>query len=258
MNLPFRIPSMKQVAIWLFLISAGAFVIGGMITFLDGGSYHPSTGATAIPVNISSENVSNGLITLEMDSGTVNILPGDDSGLITGAVLTSNAPHGPKKSMEIVHETAIVTFSQESSFMYDPFGEEDSWNLLLHPDIPVSLSIHTGAGNVSVDAGSIPLSSLDIETGAGDIQVNLTGWKARHLAVAVEQGLGSISILLPQNATIHADIENGLGSRVISGLEGADGHYVRNRSGPDNPVISLSVMQGVGDLLIQADPKVAS
>ncbi len=258
MNLSSRIPSMKQVTIWLFLISVAAFTAGGAVTYLDGGSYHPSATEMVIPLNISSDNVSDAVINLEVDSGTVIVSSGNDPGLITGTITTGSTHHGPKQSFDLVNETAVVTLTQESSFLYDPLEKEDTWDLSLHPDIPASLSVISGAGNVSVDAGRIPLSSLGIETGAGDISVNLTGWKGRHLGVSVEQGLGSITLLLPENATIHADIENGLGSRVISGLEGSDGHYIRHITGPDIPVISVSVMQGVGDLMIQTASQVPS
>ena len=251
MNSHIRLPSLKHVIIWLFAISVISFVIGGVITVFDGGKYTGTAGEKEVIVNISPQDARHSLISLEIESGEVNITAGDGRALVSGLIRSKYGNEGPIQSYSLVNGTGTLTITQESSMFFDPLEKEDAWDLSIHPDIPVALSIASGTGNISLDTGSAALSGIDLNAGAGNIMVDLSEWNGTHLPVSIQSGLGSILILLPESATIGADTENGLGSRAISGLDGTQGHYYRTSSVSGAPVISLAISQGLGDLTLK-------
>jgi hypothetical protein len=255
MNIHIRPPPLKQILVWLFIISIISFAIGGAITYLDGGKSTITARERVIPVNIFTQEAQSAQISFEIDSGAVNITAGDTNALVSGKIRSKNAHDGPHQSYTVVNGTGILSLTQESSFFFDPLEKEDTWDLSLHPDIPVALSIESGAGNISVKTGSLPLTSLTIDAGAGDILVDLSRWKGIHLPVAIQEGLGTLILLLPEKATIGADIDNGLGTRTITGLEGGDGHYFHTSSLVQAPVLSVSINQGLGDLTMRVLPE---
>ena len=250
-----RLPSLNQFIIWLFALSVISFTLGGVITTLYGGNYTDTAREKQIPVTILRQDAQNALISLEIEGGTVNVTSGDQKALLSGVIRSKNAHEGPFQSYMETNGTGMLTIRQETSMFFDPLEKEDIWDLTVCPDIPVALSVVSGTGDVSIDAGSASLTGLNIKTGTGDITLNLTGWNENHLPVTIEAGLGDILILLPKTATIGASTEHGLGSRTITGFEGADGRYYHTSPIPGASMISLSINQGLGDLTMKVLPE---
>lgn len=244
-----RLPSLAQIIGWLTVITICAFAIGGSIDLLDGGKYRASQGTSLIPVNISANNLSNAEIVLEMDSGSITVGTGTSGYLLNGTLSSPQTQGKPEIASSVIRQTGYVRLKQEPFSLPDTFSREDTWDISLDTSIPAALAIMNGAGNVSIRPGSVPLNGLTVEMGSGDLLIDLTQWNASHLPITITGGLGSINITLPANTSIAAKVETGIGSRTISGLQGAGGSYYAT-GGNHSPVISLSVTQGIGDLSI--------
>lgn len=55
---------------------------------------------------------------------------------------------------------------------------KNTWDIELNEDIPMDLSIETGASTAELDLRGLQLENLDIETGVSDLLVDLSGdWK---------------------------------------------------------------------------------
>ncbi len=249
-NTGVRLPSLRQVMIWLFTITVISFAIGGSIDMIDGGKYGNKTPDEESPLDVPSDNLTNAIVSLEMDTGNIILTQGDSEHLINGTICGPRLKEKPHQDFWVSEKTGHLSLKQEPYSLSHTFSHYENWSLSLNPEIPVALSVISGAGNINITPGEVKLSGLTVEMGTGDLDIDLSGWKGGHLPVLISGGLGSMSIILPNNTSIASSIETGIGSRTISGLEGGDGIYYLSMQNPHASVISLSVAQGVGDLTI--------
>ena len=252
-NSGFRLPSLKQIIIWLVIITFISFFIGGVITFIDGGKYKATGKEITTNADVPSGNITHAMISLEMDTGNINLFSETSGSLLTGVISGKNAKTGPEQTFTSSNGAGYLKIKQETGRFMDPFMREDTWNLSINPDIPISLSVTSGAGNVNINPGKANLTDLAIHLGTGDISVDLSEWKGTHLPALITGGMGSMTIILPSNTSIATNLETGIGSRTILGLEGGDGVYYRTVPDHQAPVISLSVNQGIGDLTMRVE-----
>jgi len=253
MTLPTWVPSLREVIIWLFIISMVSFAIGGVITVMDGGKYKGNVTTLTVPILIPGTSISHSQVSLILEQGVLNISAGSGDTLINGTIKSKNAIIGPVNTYSTNNQTGILKIRQESTEFFDPREIEDTWDLTLHPDIPVDLSIECNAGELNINPGSCNLTSLFITCGTGDVFINLSAWNGSHLPASISLGIGSISVLVPEDASIAADTKTGVGSRTIEGLTGSEGVYFYTGSNSESSVISLSITQGVGDLTLKRD-----
>lgn len=246
-----RFPPIRQIIIWLFIISVISFTIGAIITAIEGNSYKSQYQSTVTPVEIESGKIEHAIVTLEMDSGSINLSDNNTTNLITGNISGQHAQKGPDISYTSTDKVGHLKIKQESSMYLDPLSKSDTWNLTLGQTVPTSLSIIMNTGDLQIQPGNANLTDLSIIQGTGDLILDLSGWSGTHLMGSVEEGIGSMTILLPADASIATHVENGIGSRSILGLDGEKGTYSHTVQDQHAPVISLSVNQGIGDLTMK-------
>lgn len=245
------LPSLNAVIIWLIVITALSFGVGWVITLIDGEHHGGTSYEKHIPLQISADDIEQSTLLLVMESGTLSLSPGTPGTLISGDIVTTQNRNVPVQTHEIKNKTSVFSMTQQKPGLGNIFGADDQWNIAMDPSIPASLDVRSGAGDISIHPGSLPLTFLNIRSGAGDITVDLSRCKVRHLPITVAAGLGDTTILLPGNATIAADTELGLGNALVSGLEGGEGKYYYGSPSPEDPVFSLSVKAGIGDLIVR-------
>ncbi|HWQ66882.1 MAG TPA: toast rack family protein [Methanospirillum sp.] len=245
------LPSLKTVIMWLFVLTVLFFGIGWGITLIDSDQHTRTSYEKHIPLRVSADGIEQSALSLIIESGTLNLSCGIPGDLISGDIQTSVNRNGPVQAHEIKNGSSIFSLTQEKPGVGNLFVDDDRWNLGIDPTIPVSLDIRSGTGDVRIDSGPLNLTFLGVRSGAGDVFIDLTRCHARHLPVTIEAGLGDTILLLPEHSTIAADTEVGLGDAEVSGLEGSDGKYYYGSQSPDDPVISLSVKSGIGDLSIR-------
>jgi hypothetical protein len=245
-----NLPSLHQVIGWLVLITCISFGIGGIIATLDIGHYSEKSVENVTPVSISLHGAEKYLVALEMEQGSVHLSPGNSNELIRGTLKSRYSRSGPDLSYSCSGRTGFLSIRQAPSRFYEIIDKEDTWNLSLPTGRCVDLTVKCGVGDLTIDAGSLNLSSLQVDSGTGDVFIDLSSFTGKHLPVSVNAGVGGVKILLPPDSAVGAEIENGLGTRTISGLEGSDGRYYWTPDSSVGPVISLSVKQGIGDLTL--------
>jgi hypothetical protein len=246
-----RLPVLRQVIIWLVIITVLSFSIGTAISILEKGSYRPGEQETVTPVQIAPGDIAHASITLKMDSGRINISTRAENNLVSGVIKGRNAQNGPGLSYTSMGKVGYLNVTQESTLWFDPISKEDCWNLSLGEDVPTSLNIQIGSGDLVLRPGKTNLTDLSVNQGTGDITIDLSEWRGAHLLSSIEGGVGRISIILPPETSIASRVEAGIGSRTISGLEGEEGIYYHLVPEKQVPVISLSVNQGIGDFTMK-------
>ncbi len=86
----------------------------------------------------------------------------------------------PKVSYDLHGQTGEVVIEHKGSTKFGISNVKNEWNITLNEDIPMNLSVETGASMANLDLQGLKLEKLDIETGVGDLAVNLGGdWKKK-------------------------------------------------------------------------------
>lgn len=144
------------------------------------------------------------------------------------------------------------------------------WDLRLNDDVPMDLSVETGAGvstlnlgglhlnslavtsgagDVTLDlSGSSFLSSLDIEAGVGQLSLDLSGeWQA-DLEANIQAGLGQVGLLLPNTVCVRVGIDSGIANVNAAGFSMQGGSYVNAACGESDITLRIDIDAGVGNI----------
>jgi hypothetical protein len=128
----------------------------------------------------------------------------------------------------------------------------NEWTVQLADDVPIDLSISTGAGNAELDLGSLDLTRLNIETGAGVTNVNLYGVWQHDLEVSIEGGVGELTVDLPSEMGVRVDMDTALVSVTANGLTKDENGYVNKAFGTAPYTLTLKLQAGVGSVVLVA------
>lgn len=133
-----------------------------------------------------------------------------------------------------------------------PLGGQliNEWSIQLANDIPIDLSILTGAGNADLDLGALDLTNLDIQTGAGVTNVNLDGSWTHDLAVSIMGGVGELTVTLPAEMGVRVDMETALVSVSANGLIKEENGYINKAFGTTPYTLTLTLQAGVGSVVL--------
>ncbi len=133
-----------------------------------------------------------------------------------------------------------------------PGGEYD-WDIRLNDDRPIDLAAKLGAGEATMDLGTLNLRGLDISQGVGELKVDLRGKPKRSYDVRISGGVGEATVYLPKSVAIVATAKGGIGDLNVDGLEKRGGYWY-NAGHEDDPVrIRVDVKGGVGEIHIIAE-----
>jgi|SRR5690554_2412379 len=83
------------------------------------------------------------------------------------------------------------------------------WALNLHPDLPWTLSIKTGAVKSRLNLTGIKLDGLNLASGAGDIEITLSD-NGAYVPVKIEAGASNIKVRIPKNAGVQVRLRGAL------------------------------------------------
>lgn len=131
-------------------------------------------------------------------------------------------------------------------------GLINEWTIQLANDIPIDLSVRTGAGNAELNLGDLDLTGLNIETGAGVTTVNLDGSWSHDLAVSIMGGVGELTVNLPAEMGVHVEMETALVNVSTNGLTKDENSYVNQAFGTAPYTLTLELQAGFGSVVLVA------
>jgi hypothetical protein len=131
-------------------------------------------------------------------------------------------------------------------------GLVNEWTVQLADDLPMNLTILTGAGNAELDLGALDMTSLNIQTGAGVTTVNLDGAWQHDLDVSIEGGVGELTVNLPAEMGVRVDMDTALVSVTTNGLTKNENGYVNTSFGTAPYTLTLKLQAGVGSVVLAA------
>ncbi|QDQ02716.1 hypothetical protein FOH38_20940 [Lysinibacillus fusiformis] len=160
----------------------------------------------------------------------------------------------PKVSYELHGQTGEVTIEHKGSTKFGISNIKNEWNIELNDDIPMNLSVETGASMANLDLQGLNLEKLDIETGVGELSVNLGGdWK-KSFETNIETGVGQTTVILPSKVGVKLTTEKGIGSSNVEGfISKGKGIYVNDAYENADIVLEVISEMGVGEVTFKLD-----
>jgi hypothetical protein len=128
----------------------------------------------------------------------------------------------------------------------------NEWSLLLSNAVPIDLVIETGAGESELDLHELDLAGLRIEVGAGKTNVDLSGPLDHDLNVAINGGVGEITVKLPGEMGVRVSADTGIGGLANAGLAKDGDVYVNETYGSAPNTLYLDIQAGVGSINLLA------
>lgn len=164
-------------------------------------------------------------------------------------------------------ETPVITIDETSegtSFSLPPnwFGAPSAldWNLRLNADLPLTLDINGGVGELDVNLVGFDLVRANFNTGVGSLNLALPLTETGY-TVTISGGVGEAVVDLPDDAPVRLEASTGVGSIDVAGwlprISGGD-DFVSDSgvwesasyAGAENQ-IQLRIEGGVGSIQVR-------
>jgi hypothetical protein len=142
-----------------------------------------------------------GELTVRAGAGHTALLSGSFSG---GANITSKRSAGRL-------EVDIAPPSGRAG-MWLPIGlgaRGMDWDILLNPDVTMSLTVESGASRIELDLEEMQLEALSLQTGASSARVILPS-QAGSSRVKIDSGMAAVSVWTPEGVAAQIHAEGGL------------------------------------------------
>lgn len=202
-------------AAWVWVVLVLFLLAMGYLGWRIEGPLDASADAYQInePLNsaISAEiNIRAGIGELYLDSGAVGgpLLSGE-VGLIPGEELgLTRDEHAGSVRLKL----ATVGSANRSMT-----SKQETWNLIVSPEIPLTLELEAGIGRAELDLSGLWLDKFSYQGGIGSAQITLP--HEGTFAGRVVSGEGEVTILIPAKLAVRVETQKGLGTVEVAGLE---------------------------------------
>ena len=128
----------------------------------------------------------------------------------------------------------------------------EDWNLKLNPQVPVRLSINTGAGDSELDLRGLKLQELRVSAGVGRLKVFVPA-EGGDMVVRIDGGVGEVDLVVPENVAAQIRIDGGLGGSSVAPrfVKVADGEYRSESYGTATTRVNVRIEGGLGSVRVQ-------
>lgn len=131
---------------------------------------------------------------------------------------------------------------------------KNKWNMELTEDIPMNLSVMTGAASANLDLKGLQLNKLDVETGVGELNIDLSGDWQKSFETNITTGVGAATIVLPSNVGVKIKCEKGIGAIQAKDLIfKEEGIYINEAYENADVIVDIFVEIGVGEVIFKMD-----
>lgn len=160
-------------------------------------------------VTVPLENASDADLRLNHGAGRLSVRSNGTPGVLLSGSCVGGADlnvsrSGPSARVELRSRTGEMWGWPNVS---GPYGY--AWDLLVTPEIPVRLTLETGASETNLDLRDLKVTDLEIKTGASSSVVTLPA-RAGMTRVKVASGAASVKLYLPDGVAAHIRVQSGL------------------------------------------------
>lgn len=130
------------------------------------------------------------------------------------------------------------------------FGDsEKSWDLSLNRDIPLDLTVSTGAGKSTLDLTLLKLRRLNLDGGVGQVTVKLPA--QGQYSAQVDGGVGQVVVMVPEGVAARIQTDGGLGAVSATGFRQEGDRYVTGDYNTAANRADVTVKGGVGQVVLK-------
>jgi hypothetical protein len=189
---------------------------------------------------------------LAMGAGELK-MRGGAAKLIDGTFVYNIAAWKPDVHYDGAGFRGHIIIKQRSSAGNMGGNVKNEWNLQLADDVEWDMDVSLGAGESTLNLGSVKLRSAEVKIGAGRCELDLRGTPQRSSDIRIRGGVGEAMVWLPKDVGIIAEAEGGLGELKVDGLHKDGRSWVNDLYGKAKNTIRLDVRGGIGSIHIVAD-----
>jgi len=160
----------------------------------------------------------------------------------------------PQVNYNLSGDTGDIEIKHKGSTKLSLANIKNTWAIQLNDDIPMDLTVETGASLANLDLQGLQLEKLDIDAGVGDLTVNLGGDWQKSFTANIETGVGQTTVIVPSKVGVKLTTEKGIGSSTIEGLiSKGKGVFVNEAYEKADVVLEINSELGVGDITFKLD-----
>lgn len=198
----------------------------------------------------SAQNVR---INIEMGAGELEVDP-DTSKLMEGTFTYNIDQWKPRFTYEPEGNIWNLTIRQPNTDLKVESGARNEWDISFGTWVPMELNVELGSGPANITVAGLDLASLSVSTGAGDISLDLTGNRINHLIVRAGTGAGRVNLIVPDYIGVQVSAIQDSGTVIAPGFEFRDGNYFNDVFDTAEVFIFVAVNIGAGDLVVFETP----
>ena len=196
-----------QVDIWNILWPLAIVVLGAWLLL---GPVMARRNIETQQVSVPLENASEADVSLHHGAGRLTLAATGAPGVLLSGSCVGGARmdvnrSGPAARLDVRSEAGEYFFG--FSPVNAPYGF--AWDLLLTPEIPLRLTVETGASETSLDLRDLKVTDFELKTGASASKVTLPG-RAGLTRVKVSSGAASVKLFLPEGVAGRIRVQSGL------------------------------------------------
>lgn len=205
---------------WIAWVVYGISALGiialtlAVLAGVGGHGYSGDTPATdKLNINRLSDKVKGLDLSIEGGLGSYSFASHGGSELVRGESRGQSSKFRyESKAKDDRQDVRVVVGGERRGLNFDL--ESRDVKFWINDKTPTSLSIDSGASDISADLSKVLLELLDIDTGASSINVKL-GSLVPDTRVNIKAGASSVTILVPKDAGVEVIVDGGLSSEKI-------------------------------------------
>jgi hypothetical protein len=205
--------------------------------------------------NVNLDGATSATVLVRMDAGELDIA-GGASGMLDADFTYNVEKWEPDLDWEVTGDEGRLEINHSGSSrlnLFDIDDVENEWNLNLNDEIPTRLDIELGAGDASLQLGSLALTELDVETGAGDTTIDLSGDWNNDLDATIDAGAGRVKLIVPADTGVRIETDTGLVDVDNTGLAKDGDVYTNDAYGTSDATLTITVDAGVGEVDLEVE-----
>ncbi|MED4887154.1 toast rack family protein [Lysinibacillus fusiformis] len=237
---------MKKLVGLGVMMGTSVFVLSGCISFMPNKMQEET-------ILVEKDKAKTLEVDIDLGVGEMN-LTGGAKEWVEGKADYNIKKLAPQVNYDVSGDTGEVEIKHKGSTKLGISNIKNNWAIQLNDDIPMDLTVETGASLANLDLQGLQLEKLDIEAGVGDLTVNLGGdWK-KSFKANIETGVGQTTVIVPSKVGVKLTTEKGIGSSNVEGLiSKGKGVYVNEAYDKADVVLEIKSEIGVGDITFKLD-----
>jgi hypothetical protein len=232
------------VNIWGLIWPVFLIALGGWILW----NYFSKGSRQVEHVTIPTEGAQRARIRFQHGAGRIDISAGtSQESLIEGDF--GGGVDVSKHQSDVGVEIRLKVPGNIFAFDWSP-GQSLDWSMRLNRDIPLTLSLETGASESRLDLSDLRVTDLELRFGAGSTSLTLPT-NAGFTRVVIGSGVASLNVIVPQGVAARIHSSGGLSNISVSDRFARNGNLYQS---PDyeNAVnkAEMDIEMGVGSVSI--------